>query len=274
MIGQKMIQDLLTRSSLPHFIVLVGANGSGRLMVIRECLSSSFDIFYISEVTADAIRDTIDVAKKNAGVRSLYVFHHADTMSTNAKNAMLKLLEEPPKDAYFIMTLEDVNNTIPTILSRAIVYSMDAYTERELSEYALVKYGVKNKLLEEICTNPGEIDVLVNRIDDFYGYVKKVVDNIDVVSGSNSFKIGLRLALDSSDSDDKYDLSLFWHGFSYECMRRVIDNLGKANQKYVRGVIITSTYIQSLRINGVNKLMAFDNWLLSIRSEWFKYADN
>ena len=41
-----------------------------------------------------------------------------EKMNVQAANAFLKLLEEPPKDTYFLLIAEDSENVLPTILSR------------------------------------------------------------------------------------------------------------------------------------------------------------
>lgn len=48
----------------------------------------------------------------------LIVIESADKMNTAAANALLKVLEEPPKHTLFILIAEHINNLLPTILSR------------------------------------------------------------------------------------------------------------------------------------------------------------
>ena len=277
MIGQKTMQTRMVHAQ-PRFTILVGAKGSGRKTLVNEKVVPKFTFSYTCGVSIDNVRTMIDTAKYNAGVKSLYFIPDADAMSLNAKNALLKLLEEPPRDAYFIMTLENEENTLPTIRSRATIYYMDRYSSLDLTCYMREKWGIQDdkmqQLLVRLCSVPGEIDLLANMVTEFDEYVEKVVNNIAVVSGSNSFKIGAKINLDGDDS--KFDLGLFWRGFINACMSRI--KLGKeyarSNRKYTTGIQITSKYIQSLRVNGVNKQMAFDNWLLDIRAEWFNYADD
>jgi DNA polymerase-3 subunit delta' len=46
------------------------------------------------------------------------VILHADAMNTNAQNALLKVLEEPPPEAFFLLTAENEAEILPTIRSR------------------------------------------------------------------------------------------------------------------------------------------------------------
>ncbi len=56
------------------------------------------------------------------GKRKIVVFENADTMLESSRNALLKLLEEPPGDCYFILTAKQKGSIIPTVLSRVRPY--------------------------------------------------------------------------------------------------------------------------------------------------------
>ena len=134
MIGQKHLQSrieqLITDRTFPRFSILVGPKGSGKKtfanwiitkIVRHEALSYSQ---VCPDVKIDTIRQIIESAYKTIST-NIYVIPDADTMSNAAKNALLKVTEEPPNNAYFIMTLEDENNTLETIRSRGTVFHMD-----------------------------------------------------------------------------------------------------------------------------------------------------
>lgn len=53
-----------------------------------------------------------------ANIRRVVVIEHADCMTTEAQNAFLKLLEEPPDDTVIIITVAHVTALLPTIRSR------------------------------------------------------------------------------------------------------------------------------------------------------------
>jgi DNA polymerase-3 subunit gamma/tau len=57
-----------------------------------------------------------------SGNRKVLVIENADRMQESARNALLKILEEPPKDAIFILTTSRRGAVMPTILSRLRTY--------------------------------------------------------------------------------------------------------------------------------------------------------
>lgn len=52
-------------------------------------------------------------------IRRAIIIHQADTMTIEAQNAILKLLEEPPADTVILMTTSAERKLLPTINSRA-----------------------------------------------------------------------------------------------------------------------------------------------------------
>src|SRR3989338_2988108 len=58
-----------------------------------------------SEISTDEIRDLKIRASQTAlgGSRKVIIVNHADKLSTGAANALLKLLEEPPKNTHILL---------------------------------------------------------------------------------------------------------------------------------------------------------------------------
>jgi len=266
MIGQKRLQsqigEILQSGKFPRFSIFIGEEGSGRKTIINQMLSELGDI-QECEISAEEIRNVIEQAYTTI-TPTVFLIPNADTMSVSAENALLKVTEEPPNNAYFVMTLINADNTLPTIRSRATLFYMDSYTSDEILDYYHRSIsGEDDEIISRYCLVPQDVDkVCAYNIQEFQSFVQLTIDNIEKVSGANSFKIGSRINLGSDDK--KYDLSLFWKAFRSECLKRMpTDPL-----KYVKGINITSKYLGERRIVGLNAQMAFDNWLLDIRKAW------
>lgn len=260
---QSRIEQLIENDTFPRFSIFVGPKGSGKKTLLLEM----FEGIYLEDNKVESVRKMIDMVYK-IGNRT-FIMPDADTMSNAAKNALLKVIEECPNDNYFIMTLEDENNTLETIRSRGTVFHMDRYTPDEIASYFYEEYHANNGKLEEeiiraICETPGEVDLLSNiddknYIQEFYDYVQLVVDNIAEVSLANAFKIPSKVAL--KEDAEGYDLRLFWKAF----MKVLVDT----NRTHDFGAItITSKYLQKLKVKGINRQMLIDNWVLEIRELW------
>lgn len=261
MIGQKnlltILNNQLVDDKLARFIIIVGEAGSEKNFVAKE-LAKQNNILCIEvpDCKIDTIRQMINDAYTVAKP-TIFSITNADDMSVNAKNALLKVTEEPPNKARFVMTLQNISNTLDTIKSRATIYQADKYSKNQLEEYCNTK-GYKDKeLLLNICSTPGDID-LINSYGakNFYEFVCKVTDNIATVSGANSFKIAKSLKL--KDTDEGYDLALFFKTFFLVC---IMNN-------WFNGGALTGKYLADLHFKSVNKQMLFDAWLLKIREVW------
>ena len=135
-----------------HAYILEGQPGSGRKTVADAVISAlactaqnvpcgdcencrkikekmCADVFYIRReagkaslgvAAVRALYDTIYFLPNDLSFKA-YVFEDADSMTPQAQNAFLKLLEEPPQNVYFFLIASDRRRFLPTILSRAIL---------------------------------------------------------------------------------------------------------------------------------------------------------
>lgn len=80
------------------------------------------------QISVDQVRILADFVGMSAhqGGRRVVVIHPAEAMNTNAANALLKNLEEPPQDMLFIMVSHKPQQLLPTILSRCLSFALTA----------------------------------------------------------------------------------------------------------------------------------------------------
>lgn len=275
MIGQKRFIEYLDNiiDNFPGFIVLAGGRGCGKRMLSKLIAVKLGAVYSECGIKVDEIREMIDTAYK-AQEKIVYCIADADNMRNEAKNALLKVTEEPPKNAYFILTVTDDSTLLATIKSRARVFYMSPYSEEELIQYYRSKKYVSDipeNLIAEIAYCPYDVDMLVKYGKEFIDFVQLVLDNIDKVQPSNAFKSANRLALKSED-DSKYDLKLFFSTFMALCILKLepIDISDDVEIKYSRGIIVTSPFADKCSKLGVNKGQLYDEWVLEIRKAWLQ----
>ena len=138
MIGQDKNKEILIRwrinKSIPRMILIVGEEGSGRLTFAKEIVKVLNATAVIHDNSIDSVRNTIEQAY-TATSTIVHIFEDVQEMSVSAKNSILKVIEEPPNKAYFIMTIDRAESMLATVLSRSTVISIAPYTKAEISTF-------------------------------------------------------------------------------------------------------------------------------------------
>lgn len=82
------------------------------------------DEFMYESIPVNHVRNAASWARLTpAGKKKVLVIENADRMQEGARNAFLKVLEEPPADVVFILTTARRGAIMPTILSRVRTYA-------------------------------------------------------------------------------------------------------------------------------------------------------
>lgn len=276
-IGQEVLCSDIKHmlDDFPLFTIIAGVKGSGKKTIAQWIGEQLPGTHTVVGITVADIRNIIEISHKLSEPMT-YIIQDADVMSAEAKGALLKITEEPPKKARFIMTLQNVNSMPDTIISRATVLYMNPYSVKDIDAYIDSKYsGLIDTRIYDICYVPGDVDLFMKDAS-IYDYVETVVENIADVSTANALKIGDKLALkvekdkkDKNAEEDKYDLALFWKIFISLCLIYAKESEDRNDMMYyAEGAYITNKYLSNLSIKGANKQMLFTNWILAIREGW------
>ena len=267
MIGQfntfGQIENWIRAGEFPRFLIICGARGSGKSLLAYK-IAKMLNAFYIPcELGVDAAREAVENCYRCNGT-TVYSFLNADKMSVQAKNALLKITEEPPRSAHFIMTLQDPGATLETLRSRGTMLSMEPYTSDELRHYMGDNV---NETIIKIAATPGDVDALLKiNPEQFYSFCEKVLDNIGLVTGVNAFKIAQSLRF--KEEGEGHDPILFMRCVSAICFDRV-RALGAEEIEWVDAysklLKYTSECIRDLQMNGVKKDSTVDMWILKVR---------
>lgn len=157
-----MLQAAIENNSLPHAMVFSGPSGIGKMKLaqataqalvceepmnakacgycgacIRVEKNQSESVRQVSaqglQIKIDQVREILDFLSLASDSRKrVIIIDQANQLNPQASNALLKTLEEPPQDVYFILTTTDVRLLMPTIRSRSQVISFKALTLENL----------------------------------------------------------------------------------------------------------------------------------------------
>lgn len=80
----------------------------------------------------------------NEADAKVYIFNDAENISTVSQNALLKVLEEPPKSVVFVINCKEKTNLLDTVISRATVFICEDEELEKISEetFNIIKTAV------------------------------------------------------------------------------------------------------------------------------------
>lgn len=149
---EQQLKQLIANPS--HAVLLLGPDGIGKtaisLYVSQIILSlqptelESYPYFYHlqpegSAISIAAVRDIQKALRlKTTGttsIRRIICIDHADALTQEAQNALLKILEEPPADTVLILTAHHKHALLPTILSRTQIITVHAPAQQQLEQH-------------------------------------------------------------------------------------------------------------------------------------------
>ena len=127
--------------------------------------SASFNIHELdaaSNNSVDDIRNLVDQVRipPQMGKYKVYIIDEVHMLSTQAFNAFLKTLEEPPAYAKFILATTEKHKIIPTILSRCQIFDFKRITVDDIAKHLLY---VANS--EEVTADPEALHIIAHKAD-------------------------------------------------------------------------------------------------------------
>ncbi len=103
-------------------------------------------------ITVEVARELLNsiVLKSFEGSYRVQVIWHAESMNPQAANAILKALEEPPAKTFFILVCPDIEQLMPTIISRVQTTVVPALMGDEVTQYLVEKQNIEQDVAESI----------------------------------------------------------------------------------------------------------------------------
>lgn len=166
----------------------------------------TYSIATVRKIRADAY-----IAPNEAQYK-IYIFSDVDNMGVPAQNALLKVLEEPPKNVIFILTCTNFSNVLPTVRSRTQQMALNTVSQENLHKFLHQNYPKGNfeKIWEISKGNIGLALDLVKLSD--WRKMSDIARKIALSStSSNEFEL---LSLVAQISDSKKDFNSMLNFFS------------------------------------------------------------
>lgn len=209
------ITTILNGDSLPHAFLFTGQKGTGKTSTARiiakaincennlfanesadfepcnkcsNCLSitsgNNVDVIEIDAASnrkIDEVRDLISKIKY-APINSrykVYIIDEVHMLTNESFNALLKTLEEPPKNTIFILATTELEKLPKTIVSRCINFNFGKANQKEI--LAMFDRILKN---EKITVKSGVLEFIALHADNSFRDATKILEEILINSKS------------------------------------------------------------------------------------------
>ncbi len=144
-----------------------------------------------SNNSVDDIRNLIEQVNvpPQQGKYKVFIIDEVHMLSSQAFNAFLKTLEEPPKYAIFILATTEKHKVIPTILSRCQIYDFKRITVDDMVDH--LKYVANDRGVE---ADPRALGIIARKAD---GAMRDALSIFDQVAASSGGVITYESAIDN-----------------------------------------------------------------------------
>ena len=211
-VGQKALtatlRNSISKNRLAHAYLFCGSRGVGKTSCARifaktincrhrtpegeacnECVScrefnkgASLNIVELDAASNNGIEDMrsiieqVQVPPVDADYR-VFIIDEVHMLSSQAFNAFLKTLEEPPSYVIFILATTEKHKIIPTILSRCQIYDFNRITIQDMVDH--LTYVASS---EGITVEPAALNVIARKAD---GAMRDALSIFDQVAASS-----------------------------------------------------------------------------------------
>ena len=271
---------VLSNDSVPHSFLFAGPKGTGKTSAARivakvvncekrkkgsiepcgecdECKAitkgTSIDVIELDAAShrgiddIRALRDAVKLSPAHAK-RKVYIIDEAHMLTTEASNALLKTLEEPPEHVIFILATTNPEKLIPTIRSRTTLIRFTKATVQEIVS------SLEKKLKGEgIEAEKEALEQIALAADGAFRDADKLLEQL-VEQGKKLTKAKVEEKLHASGS---FEVSDFLTVLAEKDSVKALKIMSKALDAGVTAEVIIDSSIKTLR-NALLSMVGYD----------------
>lgn len=141
--------------------------------------------------------------------KKIYVLANVQNMNDASQNKILKTIEEPPKNTFFILTCNSTSKLLQTILSRVKKIELDKLTEKDIQSM-LKEKGVdddKSEILASCSNGNGKFAEKLALDDGFISFYNDIVSMLFEINGSRDvLKYSNLFSAKNVDKNEFFDI--------------------------------------------------------------------
>ncbi|WP_371398207.1 DNA polymerase III subunit delta' [Fretibacter rubidus] len=199
----------------------ISAQGHGNLFVLRRPYDEKLKRFK-TEIPVAAVRDMNSFFENTPAEDKLpriAIIDCMDDMNRNAENALLKTLEEPPKDALILLLANSPGRLLPTIRSRCMLMQLRPVPEADIMPWLRNQIDAAPNVIDGAVKlsrgGPGKALALVQNADEVLGPLTRFISSLERNDSSFDQTMAGRLSL----KDQAASRQLFW-----DCLQDILQS--------------------------------------------------
>ncbi len=243
------IRNAVERDQVSHAYILNGERGAGKKLLAnlfattllcekrgpdpcnichscRQAESGNHpDIIRVTHekpnsISVDDIREQVNntiMVKPYQGPYKIYIIDHADLMTPQAQNALLKTIEEPPQYAVIMLLAENAEVLLPTINSRCVMLRLRYIKDTLIKKYLMESLKVPD-YKAELCTafaqgNMGHAIMLANseHFNEIREEAVHMLRNIHEMELSEIIEAVNKITIYKVEISDYLDIIAVWY---------------------------------------------------------------
>lgn len=246
--------NTLTLDTLPRTLMLLGAYGCGKHTLVKK-IGDKLGL-EVEDISDDLSLELIDSITERVSPK-IYIIE-GKKLTVRTENVILKFLEEPLKNAYIVLLVENKQSVIQTVLNRCQIWEFEQYTEDYLKQFVSVPCDLEKLML--IADTPGKvIEYQHYPIKDMFALAAKIFLNISKASFANTLTLSKHIAF--KNEQDKFSFSLFTDVLLVVCREMYTDKLVD-DVSYT----LTNSLCNDKFIANVDKKQLFEHYLIELKT--------
>ncbi|MGB9911018.1 MAG: DNA polymerase III subunit gamma/tau [Microgenomates group bacterium] len=259
---RETLQKIAKSKKIPHALLFTGPKGTGKTSTARilakliNCLQPKEDepcnqCSACEEINSGASLDLIEIdAASNRGIDDIrdlkekiklspvnlkykvYIIDEVHMLTTEAFNALLKTLEEPPSHAVFILCTTEPEKIPETIVSRCLKINFRKAKPEEIIN--ALKRAVKG---EKIKVEKGVLEAIASSVDGSFRDAHKILEQLALEGKEITLKETKRVLEQTEDLSPEKLLTFIIEGETKKALQeieRVVSVGGDINHYLLR----------------------------------------
>jgi len=244
---------LLGKEEKPHSFLLTGPTGCGKTTIgriIANVLEAGEDFIELDSATTSGGVDSIRSIRERSqftpmsGKVRVWMIDECHTLTSQAQEALLKLLEDTPSHVYIILCTTDPQKLRPTLRGRCSIFNLSTLSSGQMIK--LIKRVLEQE--EEELETP----VIKQIVKDTMGHPRnalQLLEQVLSVDPENRLEAAQKPAIIERESIELCRL-LVNGDASWHKVRELLKGLKGEDAESIRRHVLG--YIQSVLLNGTN----------------------